>query len=158
MERLRAAVRGHCGDGMRLAPEVRSVVYDTGEQLHGGGYNPTVRRDGGQRFRLTGPRTRQHHKGTPVKTALLEGKKPAHFDKHIIGNLLLDVASPDEVRAEDMLIGVRNEAGEIYRLIGATKLNSFMNAVEELFDLGLVDELQDTEEPKDGCDAIFSEP
>ena len=93
-----------------------------------------------------------------MKTALLEGKKPAHFDKHIIGNLLLDVATPDEVRQEDMLIGVRNEAGEIYRLIGATKLNSFMNAVEELFDLGLVDELEDTEEPKEGCDAIFSEP
>jgi hypothetical protein len=93
-----------------------------------------------------------------LKTALLEGKKPAKFDKHIIGNLLLDVAPVDEVRQEKMLIGVRNETGDIYRLIGATKLNSFMNAVEELFDLGLVDELQDTEEPKDGCDAIFSEP
>ena len=93
-----------------------------------------------------------------MKTTLLEGKKAAKFDKHIIGNLLLDVATPDEVRQEDMLIGVRNEAGEIYRLIGATKLNSFMNAVEELFDLGLVDELEDTEEPKEGCDAIFSEP
>lgn len=93
-----------------------------------------------------------------MKTALLEDKKPAHFDKHIVGNLLLDVATPDEVRREEMLIGVRNEAGEIYRLIGATKLNSFMNAVEELFDLGLVDELQDLEESKDGCDAIFSEP
>jgi hypothetical protein len=93
-----------------------------------------------------------------LKTALLEGKKPAKFDKHIIGNLLLDVAPVDEVRQEKMLIGVRNEAGDIYRLIGATKVNSFMNAVEELFDLGLVDELQDTEEPRDGCDAIFSEP
>ncbi|WP_020656228.1 hypothetical protein [Massilia niastensis] len=93
-----------------------------------------------------------------MKTSLIEGKKPAHFDKHIIGNLLLDVAPLDEVKQEKMQIGVRNEAGEIYRLIGATKLNSFMNAVEELFDLGLVDELQDTEEPKDGCDAIFSEP
>jgi hypothetical protein len=93
-----------------------------------------------------------------LKTAQIEGKQPAKFDKHIIGNLLLDVAPVDEVRQEKMLIGVRNEAGEIYRLIGATKLNSFMNAVEELFDLGLVDELQDTEEPKDGCDAIFSEP
>jgi hypothetical protein len=93
-----------------------------------------------------------------LKTSLLEGKKPAKFDKHIIGNLLLDVAPADEVRQEQMLIGVRNEAGDIYRLIGASKLNSFMNAVEELFDLGLVDELQDTEEPKDGCDAIFSEP
>ena len=93
-----------------------------------------------------------------MKTSLIEGKKPAHFDKHIIGNLLLDVAPLDEVKQEKMLIGVRNETGEIYRLIGATKLNSFMNAVEELFDLGLVDELEDTEEPKDGCDAIFSEP
>lgn len=90
-----------------------------------------------------------------LKTALLEGIKPAKFDKHIAGNLLLDVASPDEVRAEKMLIGVRNESGEIYRLIGATKLNSYMNAVEELFDLELVDELQDVEETRDGCDAIF---
>ena len=93
-----------------------------------------------------------------MKTTLLDGKKPAHFDKHIIGNLLLNVATPDEVRQEKMLIGVRNEDGDIYRLIGATKVNSFMNAVEELFDLGLVDELQDTEEIREGCDAIFSEP
>jgi len=93
-----------------------------------------------------------------LKTSLIEGRKPAHFDKHIIGNILLDVAPLDEVQQEAMLIGVRNEAGEIYRLIGATKLNSFMNATEELLDLGLVDELQDTEEQKEGCDAIFSEP
>ncbi|HEU4375371.1 MAG TPA: hypothetical protein VFS02_17880 [Telluria sp.] len=93
-----------------------------------------------------------------MKTALLDGKTPAKIDKLIIGNLLLDVASSDEVRKEKMLIGVRNEAGEIYRLIGATKANSFMNAVEELEDLGLVDELKETETPEDGCDAIFSAP
>jgi hypothetical protein len=93
-----------------------------------------------------------------LKTSLIEGKKPAHFDKHIIGNILLDVAPLDEVKQEAMLIGIRYVAGEIYRLIGATKLNSFMNASEELLDLGLVDELQDLEEQKEGCDAIFSEP
>ncbi|WP_409265286.1 hypothetical protein [Massilia sp. BHUDP2] len=92
-----------------------------------------------------------------MKTSLIEGKKPAHFDKHIIGNILLDVAPLEEVKQEAMLIGVRNEAGEIYRLIGATKLNSFMNASEELLDMGLVDELEDREEQKEGCDAIFSE-
>ena len=91
-----------------------------------------------------------------MKTTLLEGKTPAKFDKHIIGNLLLNVANEEEVRKEKMLIGVRNEAGDIYRLIGATKANSFMNAVEELVDLGLVDELQNTEEPEDGYDAIFT--
>jgi hypothetical protein len=93
-----------------------------------------------------------------LKTSLLDGKKPAKFDKHIIGNLLLDQATPDVVRKEKMLIGVRNEDGEIYRLIGATKINSFMNAVEELDDLGLVNELQDTEGTQEGCDAIFRQP
>ena len=92
-----------------------------------------------------------------MKTSLIDGKKPPHFDKHIIGNILLDVAQLEEVREEPMLIGVRNEAGEIYRLIGAAKLNSYMNAVEELLDLGLVDELENLEEQKEGCDAIFSE-
>jgi hypothetical protein len=91
-----------------------------------------------------------------LKTTLLEGKKPAKFDKHIIGNLLLNVDTPVEVRKEKLIIGVRNEAGEIYRLIGATKPNSFMNAVEELVDLGLVDELEGIDDTKDGCDAIFS--
>ena len=93
-----------------------------------------------------------------MKTALLDGKQPPQFDKHIIGNLLLSVATADEVRKEKMLIGVRNDAGEIYRLIGATKLNSYMNAVEELDDLGLVDELKDIEEIREGCDAIFRAP
>ena len=93
-----------------------------------------------------------------MKTALLDGTTPANFDKNIIGNLLLDVASADEVRQEKMLVGVRNEAGDIYRLIGATKVNSFNNAVEELEDLGLVDELKDAAAPADGCDAIFSLP
>ncbi len=92
-----------------------------------------------------------------MKTSLLEGKTPAHFDKHIIGNLLLNASTPELVRQEKLIIGIRNEAGEIYRLIGATKHNSFMNAIEELFDLGLVDELQDTDATEDGYDAIFSE-
>lgn len=92
-----------------------------------------------------------------MKTSLIDGKKPAHFDKHVIGNILLDVAPLAEVQEEAMLIGLRNEAGEIYRLIGATKLNSYMNAVEELLDLGLVDELENTEDQEEGCDAIFSE-
>jgi uncharacterized protein YutE (UPF0331/DUF86 family) len=92
-----------------------------------------------------------------LKTALLDGIQPPKIDKQIIGNLLLDVAPADEVRLEKMLIGVRNDDGEIYRLIGATKVNSYNNAVEELEDLGMVDELKDADGPQDGWDAIFSE-
>ena len=92
-----------------------------------------------------------------LKTTLLEGIKPAKFDKHITANLLLENTTPDVVRKEKLLIGVRNEDGEIYRLIGATKHNSFTNAVEELEDLELVDELGDVEGTVEGCDAIFGE-
>lgn len=92
-----------------------------------------------------------------MKTTLIDGVKPAKFDKHIIGNLLLNQATEDEVRMEKLLIGIRNEDGEIYRLIGATKPNSFMNAVEELGELDLIDELKDYDDPQDGYDAIFSE-
>lgn len=91
-----------------------------------------------------------------LKTTLLEGYAPAKFDKQITGNLLLSEEPADDVRKEKLLIGIRNEDGDIYRLIGATKHNSFMNAIEELFDLDLVDELQDTEGTREGCDAIFS--
>jgi hypothetical protein len=92
-----------------------------------------------------------------LKTTLIDGATPAQFDKHITGNLLLEAVSADEVRAEKMMIGVRNESGDIYRLIGATKMNSYVNAVEELEDLELVDELADVEETREGCDAIFRE-
>jgi hypothetical protein len=92
-----------------------------------------------------------------LKTTLIDGAAPAEFDKHITGNLLLEAVPADEVRAEKMMIGVRNEQGDIYRLIGATKMNSYVNAVEELEDLELVDELADVEETREGCDAIFRE-
>jgi hypothetical protein len=92
-----------------------------------------------------------------LKTTLLDGIKPAKFDKQITGNLLLESTSAELVRMEKLLIGIRNEDGEIYRLIGATKHNSFTNAVEELEDLELVDELGDVEGTVEGCDAIFAE-
>jgi hypothetical protein len=50
-----------------------------------------------------------------LKTALLDGITPAKIDQQIIGNLLLEVATAAEVRQEKLLIGVRNEAGQIYR-------------------------------------------
>ena len=91
-----------------------------------------------------------------LKTTLIDGVTPAKFDKDIAGNLLLETTTSDEVRKEKLLIGVRNEDGDIYRLIGATKHNSFTNAVEELEDLELVDELADMDgTTHEGCDAIF---
>ncbi|MET3119819.1 viroplasmin and RNaseH domain-containing protein [Undibacterium sp. GrIS 1.8] len=93
-----------------------------------------------------------------MKTALIPGKAVAKIDKQIIGNILLTQVSVDIVKEEKMIIGIRNEAGDIYRLIGATRVNSYMNAIEELFDLEMNDELDGIEETREGCDAIFSMP
>ena len=97
----------------------------------------------------------RYRQGRIVKTALVEGKKAADFDKLIMGNLLLTLAPLEEVKKMKMVVGIRNEAGEIFRLIGAANLNSYMNAVEELFDLELVDELEKVEGTRHGCYAIF---
>jgi len=90
-----------------------------------------------------------------LKTALIDGVSIASIDSTIIGNLLLDHVGADEVRRQTLVIGIRNEAGEIYRIIGADKLASYMNAVEELTDLELVDELLDASTAPDGYDSIF---
>jgi hypothetical protein len=91
-----------------------------------------------------------------LKTSLIAGKDIPKFDKDIVGNILLNTAGEDVVRQELLIIGIRNDAGEIYRIIGATKSNSYMNAVEELLELELVNEIGDEEGQKEGCDAIFA--
>lgn len=91
-----------------------------------------------------------------MKTALVASETRPKFDKNIIDNLLLDQASEEDVRKETLVIGIRNESGKIYRIIGAPALKNYMNAVEELLDLGLVDELQDADKSVDGYDSIFS--
>lgn len=91
-----------------------------------------------------------------MKTALVASETRPQFDKNIIDNLLLDQASEEDVRKETLVIGIRNESGKIYRIIGAPALKNYMNAVEELLDLGLVDELKDAEKSVDGYDSIFS--
>jgi hypothetical protein len=90
-----------------------------------------------------------------LKTALIGGVRVAKIDSTITGNLLLDHVTVAEARQETLIIGIRNEAGEIYRIIGADKLASYLNAVEELVDLELVDELQEARSAKDGYDSIF---
>jgi hypothetical protein len=97
-----------------------------------------------------------HHERISMKTALIASETRPKFDKNITNNLLLETANEESVRKETLVIGIRNESGKIYRIIGAPALKNYMNAVEELLDLGLVDELQDAEKSVDGYDSIFS--
>jgi len=90
-----------------------------------------------------------------LKTALVGDKSIPEFDKDIMTNLLITIAEEKLVRQEQMLIAVLNAKQEIYRVIGAAERKQFNNAVEELEDLELSNELKEIDRVKNGYDAIF---
>ncbi|MFC5475919.1 hypothetical protein [Paraherbaspirillum soli] len=71
-------------------------------------------------------------------------------------NLLVTIVELNVVRQDEILIAIRNAKQEIYRVIGASNAKQFQNAVEELEDLGLTNELEETDRAANGYDAIFS--
>lgn len=54
-----------------------------------------------------------------------------------------------------MVIGIRNPAGNIYRIVKTKGLSEFIGIVGELQRLDLTDELADIHQMVKGCDAIF---
>lgn len=97
------------------------------------------------------------NKEKTVKTTTIGNLEHGTFDSQIMGNLLITTVDLDTIKKEEKLIAIRNEDGEIYRIIGTTGANKYTNAIEELVDLGLEDELEG-KQPKDGFQAIFSAP
>lgn len=91
-----------------------------------------------------------------MKTALIGDKAIPEFDKSIMGNLLIKTVEEGVVKQEQMLLAIRNGKQEIYRIIGTSAGNQFINALEELIDLGLTNELEEVDRVKNGYDAIFS--
>lgn len=90
-----------------------------------------------------------------MKTALIGDKDIPEFDNDIMINLLIKTVELNVVRQEQMLLAIRNAKHEIYRVIGASGNKQFNNAVEELEDLGLTNELEEIDRAKNGYDAIF---
>ncbi|WP_211452143.1 hypothetical protein [Collimonas antrihumi] len=90
-----------------------------------------------------------------MKTALIGDKDIPEFDHDIMTNLLIKTVELNVVRQEQILLGIRNAKQEIYRVIGASSSKQFINASEELEDLGLSNELDEVDRAKNGYDAIF---
>jgi len=90
-----------------------------------------------------------------LKTALVGDKDIPEFDHDIMTNLLIKTVELNVVRQEQILLGIRNAKQEIYRVIGASSDKQFVNASEELEDLGLTNELDEADRAKNGYDAIF---
>ena len=89
-----------------------------------------------------------------MKTATIGNLEHGTFDSQIMANLLITTVELDAIKKEEKLIAIRNEDGEIYRIIGTTGANQYINAIEELIDLGLEDELEG-KQPEAGFQAIF---
>lgn len=92
-----------------------------------------------------------------LTTALVDNTDIASYNDQLMTNLLVQVKDISAVKKEKMLIGLRNSNGEIYRIIGTSGQQSFNNAVEELIDMEMTNELENAKAPQDGFLAIFSE-
>jgi hypothetical protein len=90
-----------------------------------------------------------------MKTTLIVGNDVPDFDRQITDQLRLEFDGMKAIKRERMLIGIRNHQGNLYRAIGVTGLDRFLDAVFKLKEIGLIDELEHEDEPREGCDAIF---
>lgn len=90
-----------------------------------------------------------------MRTKVIEGKSPRADDQEIVDAAEKAAAGGAGLGGGPMCIGIRNEAGQIYRAISTEGMGEFMDVIGALLDRGLVDELKDSYEMREGCDAIF---
>ena len=88
-----------------------------------------------------------------MDTKLIDGKKPRANDNEIFAAATKNTRDGG---GNTMTIGIRNEAGQVYRGIQTVGMGEFMAVIGALQDLGLTDELADAAGMREGCDAIFS--
>lgn len=91
-----------------------------------------------------------------MDTKIIKGKSPLANDGEIVAALEKNTART--LGGKRMLIGVRNDAGEIYRTVKADGVDGFLAAVTIFQNLGLVNELQSLTGVRDGFNAIFQPP
>jgi hypothetical protein len=98
------------------------------------------------------------HDWKSVKTALIEGRSLDAFDENLLKALDMTCAPAWAVRSEAFLIGVLNERGEIYRIVGVPDLQAFASLLDQLRMLRCLDEIADGDDAENGFDTIVSTP
>lgn len=93
-----------------------------------------------------------------MKTALVDGTEPATFDTTLFLAMDLVPSRREVVWMESILIGIRNEYGEVYRVIGVTGMSRFIDVTAKLRELGYRDETAGAHEVEQGFDAILRAP
>lgn len=93
-----------------------------------------------------------------MKTARIEGTEPSLLDARLLNEIGLIQTEPQIVWRENLLIGIRNEHNQIYRAMGFTELNDYVDVISKLRVLGYTDAVPDVYESELGFDAIVSPP
>ena len=93
-----------------------------------------------------------------MNTTLIEGKSPAQYDATVLNTISPIPNVPHHEAATRFLIGVRNERGDVYRVIKVFGMKEFSDLIEKFRKLGFNDEFAETYGDKEGYDAVISGP
>jgi hypothetical protein len=93
-----------------------------------------------------------------MKTAVIEGTAPSGCDPRLLSSMPLSQSAPHAVWRETILLGIRNEYGEVYRAIGISGRAAFLEAMSQLRALGFTYEVTNPKEAQQRFDAIVSAP
>ncbi|MFL9923416.1 hypothetical protein PQR62_04010 [Herbaspirillum lusitanum] len=75
-----------------------------------------------------------------VTTALIGGVVSSHFDSELVKELKIQVVKIYAMREQSLLIGIRNQDGDIYRAVGANSTGEFFSVLKNLSQFDLFNE------------------
>lgn len=93
-----------------------------------------------------------------MNTTLIEDKSPAEYDATVLNTISLIPNAPRHEASRRLLIGVRNERGDVYRVIKVFGMKEFSDLIEKFRKLGFNDEFAEAYGDKEGYDAVISGP
>jgi hypothetical protein len=91
-----------------------------------------------------------------IHTVRLQGVAPASFDADLMAAISLTRASASQ--GPTTIIGIRNASGKVYRLVHAVGVAESLAVADRLERLGLVDDPNEFDKAREGCDSIFAVP
>ena len=71
-----------------------------------------------------------------MNTTLIEGKSPAEYDATVLNTISLIPNAPHHEAVRRLLIGVRNERGDVYRAIKVFGMKEFSDLIEKFRGFG----------------------
>jgi len=89
-------------------------------------------------------------------TVRLQGVAPASFDADVIDAISL--ARRSRGPGPTTVIGIRNPSGQVYRLVQAVGVAESLAVADRLERLGLIDDPNELDKAREGCDSIFAVP